>query len=451
MNKIWVFLVLIFFSASAAAFPASLDVEDRSASPDDPAVFYVDIQNDLNEAGLFEVGAFTPKPSWFYIESSRSLEPGENHSFKITVTPGEYAVDQSYSFTLYPRSSAVQHSHEIQTSFRVDRQREIILEDLNLNKTAYDPGETVNGEAKIRSISSSLLREYRLTAAYENQSTDKTSSPILPGGTRTLSFKLPIDPESEPREHNLNTSLYLEGEKVEQASTEFTVGEIKEIKVNTTSTNNLAITTGTVTVQNRGNTPINHTINKTVPSYLTPITAFNKEPQNQTQKASNTVYYFTEELQPSESFTVERQTNYWMPATALLGIIAALAGLRKLRNTVKIQKTAEKTASGLKVSIEVENISDRTFRDVKVNDFVPDIASVEKNFEMASPTVRETNDGTKLEWSLEDLEPGDQRVLQYTIRPKVEVEEGVELPKAELKEGDKVLKKSKEFTSEFNP
>jgi hypothetical protein len=140
-----------------------------------------------------------------------------------------------------------------------------------------------------------------------------------------------------------------------------------------------------------------------------------------------------------------------MPATALLGIIAALAGLRKLRNTVKIQKTAEKTASGLKVSIEVENISDRTFRDVKVNDFVPDIASVEKNFEMASPTVRETNDGTKLEWSLEDLEPGDQRVLQYTIRPKVEVEEGVELPRAELKEGDKVLKKSKEFTSEFNP
>ncbi len=451
MKKIWVFLVLIFFSASVAAFPASLDVEDRSASPDDPAVFYVDIHNDLGESGLFEVGAFTPKPSWFYIESSRSIESGENHSFKITVSPGEYAVDQSYSFTLYPRSSAVEHSHEIQTSFRVDRDREIILEDVNLNRTAYDPGETVRGKAKIRSISSSLLREYRLTAGYDNRSTEKTSSPILPGGTRTLSFKLPINPGSEPAEKTLNTSLHLEGEKIEQASTDFTVGEIREIKRNSSSTNNLATITGAITVQNRGNTAINHTINRSVPSYLTPITGFNMEPENQTQKASNTVYYFTEELQPGESFTVKRQTNYWMPATALLGIIAALAGLRKLRNTVKLQKTAEKTASGLKVSIEVENISDRTFRDVKVEDFVPDIASVDKNFEMASPTVRETNDGTKLEWDMDDLEPGDQRVLQYTIRPKVEVEGGVELPKAELKEGDQVMKKSREFTTEFNP
>lgn len=451
MNKIWVFLVLIFFSASAAGFPASLDVEDRSASTDDPAVFYVDIQNDLSESGLFEVGAFTPKPSWFYIESSSSIEPGENHSFKITVSPGEYAVDQSYSFTLYPRSSAVEHSHEIQTSFRVDRDREIILEDVNLNRTAYDPGETVRGEAKIRSISSSLLREYSLRTGYENHSAEKTSSPILPGGTRKLSFKLPIDPDSEPDEKTLNTSLHLDGEKVEQASTDFTVGEISEIKRNSSSNNNLATITGAITVQNRGNTEINHTINRSVPSYLTPITAFNMEPENQTEKASKTVYYFTKELRPGESFTVKRQTNYWMPVTALLGIIVALAGLRKLRNTVKIQKTAENTASGLKVSIEVENISDRTFKDVKVEDFVPDIASVEKNFEMASPTVRETNDGTKLEWNMEDLEPGDQRVLQYTIRPKVEVEGGVELPKAELKEGDQVMKKSKEFTTTFNP
>lgn len=451
MKKSWVFLFLIFFSASAVAFPASLDVEDRSASPEDPAVFYVDIQNNMSQSGTFEVGSFTPKPSWFYVESSRSLEPGENHSFKITVSPGEYALDQSYSFTIYPRSSIAQHSHQIKTSFRVDRDRKIILEDTNLNRTAYDPGETVRGEAKIRSISSSLLRDYKLRAGYENHSTEKTSSPILPGGTRTLSFQLPVENDAEPDRKTLNTSLILQGEKVEKASTDFTIGEILKIKRNTSSTNNLATITGTVTVQNQGNSPINHTLNRSVPSYLTPITGFNREPNRQKEEASKTVYYFTEQLQPGQSFTVQRQTNYWMPATALLGIIIALAGLRKLRNTVKIRKKAEKTAGGLKISIEVENISDRTFRDVKVEDFVPDIASVDKNFEMASPTVRETNDGTKLTWSLKDLEPGDQRVLQYTIRPKVEVEGGVELPKAELKEGEKLLKKTGQFTTEFNP
>lgn len=451
MKKLWVLLIVIFFSTSIAAFPASLSIEDKSASPEDPAVFNVNIQNNLSESALFEVGSFTPKPSWFYVESSSSIESGGNHSFKITVNPSQYAVDQSFSFTLYPRSSAIQHSHDIQTSFRVDRERDIILEDLNLNKTAYDPRETVRGEAKIRSLSSSLIRDYNLKTAYDNRSTEKSSSPILPGGTRTLSFQIPIDSESKPARKTLNTSLYLEGEKIEQSSREFTVEEIKGIKRNTSSKNNLVMIKGSITVQNRGNTPINHTINRTVPSYLTPITAFDREPDNQTQESSNTVYYFTAELKPGESFTIERQTNYWIPATALLGIIAALAGLRKLRNTVKIQKTAEKTASGLKISINIENISDRTFKNAEVEDFVPDIASIDKNFEMASPTVRETNDGTKLTWRIKDLEPGEQRVLQYTIRPKVEVQEGVELPKAELKQGEEKLKESKEFTIEFDP
>lgn len=442
---------LVMFSASVAAFPASLNVEDQSASPDDPAVFHVNVENSHDSSALFEVGTFSPKPSWFYLEGSKRLEPGENSSFQISVTPGEFAIDQSYSFTTYVRSSGVQHSHEIQSSFNVDRDREMILEDMDLNRTQYDPGETVRGEAKIRSIASRVLRDYRLQASYANRTAEKTSSPILPGGTRTLSFTLPISKNSTPVEHELETRLFLEEEEVEQASTNFTVGKIAEISRNSSRTNNLATITGSVTVKNQGNTEVNYTVNRTVPNYLTPITGFSKEPARQTSEGSTKTYYFTTELRPGETFTVQRQTNYWVPAAALLGIIAALAGLKKLRNTVKIEKTAEKTSGGLKVSIELENISDRTFREVTVEDFVPDIAEVDKNFEMASPTVRKTNEGTKLKWNLDDLEPGDQRVLQYTVRPKVEVEGGIELQEAELKSGDDTLKKSDKFNAEFSP
>lgn len=450
MRKIVAVFLLLVFSGSVAAFPASLEVVDKTATPDDPAEFDVKVQNDLDRDILFEAGTFSPKPSWVYVEGSKRLEPGENTSFRITVTPGEYAVDQSYSFTVYARASG-QETERFQTSFNVNRDREIILEDLELNRTSYDPGQTLKGEVKVRSITSRVLRDYSIETSYSNKTAVKTSSPILPAGTRTLSFQLPIDQNSRPQTHRLNASVILESQTVEQAYQNFSVNQIENIVTNSSRSNNLATITGSVTVENKGNTPINYTVNRTVPSYLTPITGFSMEPTKVENTGTQETYYWTKELQPGEKFSVERQTNYWMPAVALLGIIAALAGLKKLRNNVKITKKAEKTGSALKVSIEIENISDRTFRDVKVEDFIPDIAEVDKNFEMASPTVRKTNSGTKLTWDLENLEPGDQRVLQYTIRPKVEVEGGLTLQEAELKEGDRTLKKTEKFDTEFSP
>lgn len=450
MRKTSVFLLILVFSGSVAAFPASLDVVDKTASQDDPAVFEVNVQNSLDKEILFEAGTFSPKPSWIYIEGSKMLEPGENTSFRITVTPGEYAIDQSYSFTVYARASG-QETERFQSSFNVDRDREIILEDLELNKTEYDPGENVRGEVKIRSITSRVLKDYRIDISYGNKKTEKKSSPILPAGTRTLSFQLPVDENSRPKTEKLTSMIILDGKTVEEASQNFSINQIKKIETNSSSSNNVATIKGSVTVHNRGNTPLNYTVNRTVPSYLAPITGFNLEPTSKKQEGTQETFYWTKELQPGEKFTVQRQTNYWKPALALLGIIAALAGLKKLRNNVNITKKAEKTNTGLKISIEIENISDRTFRDVKIEDFVPDIAEVDKNFEMASPTVRKTNEGTKLSWNLENLEPGDQRVLQYTIRPKVEVEGGITLQEAVLKEGDTELKKTEKIDAEFSP
>jgi len=188
-----------------------------------------------------------------------------------------------------------------------------------------------------------------------------------------------------------------------------------------------------------------------VESYLVPITKFNKNPDSMKESGTQQVYRWNVNLKPGEQFMVQRTTNYWMPAAALLGIIAALVILKKLGDTVKIQKKAEKHSEGLKISIEIENISDTTFTDAEVEDFVPDIAEVEKNFEMAAPTVRRTNEGTKLVWDLEDLKPGDQRVLQYVIRPKVEVEGGAELQEAVLKENGKEIKKSNKVQTDFQP
>lgn len=451
MRKLSAVLALLFMAGSASAFPASLEQVDPVASPDDPAVIQVNFQNNYTSAKTFRLGTFSPQPSWVYVEQSKTLQPGENGSLQITVTPGEYAIDKTYSMTVYAKVSGLKHSHALQTSFNVERNQKMILEGFNLDNRSYDPGDEVTGTLEIRSISSQVLRDYRAEFRYGDISMEQTSSPMLPGGTRSLEFSLPVEENASPGQREVKASLFLSEKQIGAMNKSFSVNEIRNLSFSRSSRNNLLSIVGDIQVTNYGNAPVNYTVNRTVQSYLTPITGFSQLPDSRESLGNSERYSWKITLEPGESFRLERRTNYWMPAAALLGIIIALIGIKKLRNSIKFSKEAEKTQEGLKISIKIENISDRTYRNAKVEDFVPDIAEVDRKFDMAAPTVRKTNDGTKISWKLDELEPGDQRILQYTIRPKVEVEGGVELQGAVLKEGDEVIKKSSKVSAEFDP
>lgn len=450
MRKLSAVLAFFFMLGSASAFPASLEQIDSVASPDDSAVIEVDVHNNYSSSKTFKLGTFSPQPSWVYVEQSKTLQPGESGTLRVTVTPGEYAVDNTYSMTVYAKASSLEHSHTLQTSFNVERDRKVILEDFSVENETYDPGDIIHGSLKIRSISSQVLKDYSAEFSYGNYSQVQTSSPILPGGTRSLEFSLPVDRNTSPGERDLSADFFLSGRETGSLTESFSVSEIRNLKFSRTNSNNFLSIVGEVTVTNAGNAPVSYTVNRTVQSYLTPITGFSELPDSQESVGDSERYSWSVRLQPGESFSLERRTNYWMPAAALLGVIIALVGIKKLRNSIKFSKEAEKTEGGLKVSIKMENISDRTYRNVTVEDFVPDIAEVDRKFDMAAPTVRKTNEGTKLSWKLDELEPGDQRILQYTVRPKVEVEEGIEFQQAVLKEGDEVIKKSDKVSAEFN-
>lgn len=451
MRKLSVALALLFLVGSASAFPSSLEKVDSVASPDDPAMIEVTVQNNHSSPQTFKLGTFSPQPSWVYVEQSKTIQPGENDTLQVTVTPGEYAIDKTYSMTVFVKVPAVGYSHPIQTSFNVVRDKKMILDGFNLENKSYDPGDQVRGNLKVRSVSSSLIRDYKATFSYENSTITQDSSPILPGGTRTLEFSVPVEKNASPGEREIRASLFLSDEEVGSLTENFSVNRIRDLRFSRESTNNLLSMTRRSKVTNAGNSPVNYTVNRTVPSYLTPITGFSELPDDRESKGNSERYSWDVMIQPGESFDLERRTNYWMPAAALLGIILAILGIKRLRNSVKFSKEAEMMGEDLRISINIENISDRTYRDVSVEDFVPDIAEVERKFDMAAPTVRKTNEGTKLSWNIDELEPGDQRVLQYTVKPKVEVEGGVELQEAVLKERDEVIKKSSRVSSEFDP
>lgn len=451
MRKLTVAIAFLFLMGSASAFPTSIEKVDPLASPDNPALIQVSVQNNYSSPKTFKLGTFSPQPSWAYVEQSKTIQPGENDTLMVTVTPGEYAIDKTYSMTVFVKVPSIDHSHPIQTSFNVERDRKMILEGFNIRNQSIDPGEDVKGSLEVRSISSDVIRDYGARFSYGNHSTNQSSSPILPGGTRSLEFSIPVEENATSGQREIKAEFFLSGEEKGSMNGEFSVKEVKDLKFSRTSTNNILSTIGQFEVTNKGNAPVNYSVNRTITSYLTPITGFSELPDNRDSIGNNERYIWNINLQPGESFKLERRTNYWIPAAALLGIVLAIMGIKKLRNRVNFSKEAERAGKGRKISIKIENISDRTYRNVSVEDFVPDIAEVDRKFDMASPTVRKTNEGTKLSWEIDELEPGDQRILQYTVKPKVEVEGGVELQKAVMKEGDEVIKKSNQVSTEFDP
>jgi hypothetical protein len=48
----------------------------------------------------------------------------------------------------------------------------------------------------------------------------------------------------------------------------------------------------------------------------------------------------------------------------------------------------------------------------------------------------------ELSWSLEDLKPGETRIITYEVTDKVEVEDGLDLPSAKIVEDGKTVSKS---------
>jgi len=119
---------------------------------------------------------------------------------------------------------------------------------------------------------------------------------------------------------------------------------------------------------------------------------------------------------------------------------------------VSFEKHVAKSEDGeITINIEIENNSSTAIEDLKVKDFIPNIAQVEKTFEFAKPSIRTKNEGTELTWDLDVLEPGDQRVLEYKIRPQIEVEGEVTLPGAELLNEGEQEKKTRDLDTGFHP
>lgn len=436
---------LLSFLTLGLAFEVTVEEIEGTATTDEPGEFQINVENTGSAEETYRFNMLDYHRSRWYSYNDRvSVQPGETGTFNLSVRPGDDAVQDRYSGEFSVREVSSDELIRESLNYRVTRDRLLNLESFSLDKDTVRPGESVEAEATLRNVAPETLQNPEVTFTALNSSKETELGPITGGGVRTVSESFEVEEFESPGLKEVTLEV---GERTYNSV--FEVEEAEQVNESKETENRVFVVNNYYTLENTGNTVENHTFEVEVPSYIEPVTY---APEAETVDGeTGVIYRWNTELEPGESRTVETRTDYWIPVTGLAVLFAGFMVLRRITSSVSVIKKVEERGDEIVVTLEVENSSSKTYDDVLLEDYVPNIASVSSSFDMASPEIVNQDHGTKLKWWITDLGPGDQRIFKYTLRPKVEVEEGITLDPAELKDGDEVLSTTDQVVTDFSP
>lgn len=443
MKKWLLALTLLTFLGMATGFQASMEPLNRQATPEDPAVFQITIENTGTVDRRFTLDYSFRNVGWIYFDTSRTIPAGETERINVTIDPDEDAIQQSYSFTIYVQDTLSGNSTSFTDYMSVERQYELNVKDFTVDKSSYMPGEEVTGTMTVQNLAPKIIDNYSLYSSFSGENKTQEGIAIAPGALKTYSFTHSIPEEAYPGQRNFSITLDYESRQQIRYSN-INVKEIRNVSRTTEREDKVLYETGEIRVENLGNSNVTLTENLTFPTYLSSILSFETEPDDTEETSSSITYIWNLDLQPGESVVLEYRIDYWMPLAIAALILIGVVALRRLSGSVEITKKVEEVEGDkLKISIELVNNSEKIQEGLKVKDFVPNVAQLDEEFHMTRPDTKRTTDGVELEWSVDDFKPGEERVIQYEIEPKVEVEGGIDLESAELRKEGQILRKSK--------
>lgn len=426
MKKILLLLALVSMIFAGSAFQASMEPVEREASPDNQAVFNVNVFNNHSEERRFTLDYEFSRQSWIYFETSKTIPAGESRDFRVTFNTGEDALEGSYSFKIFVRDFQSRDTIVLSDYMRVNREYSMNVQQHSFSSEKVDPGDTAKASVTVQNILPRIVDDYSISSSFDSQTKQADVEPLAPGSVKTYNFEYDISEEASPETKNLTLEVN-QGEETRFYSQHVTVNEMVKIDRSQSVEDKVLTVSGTREIINNGNSPQELSENISFSSYIEPVLNLNPEP-NRTVEGDENKYIWDFVLEPGEKIVISYSINYWVPLVLAMIIVVGIAILGRLTGSVKVTKETEETEKGLKVSLKVINNSQNYRPEITVRDFVPNVAELHEDFDMAEPEVRKTTDGTKIEWNLEDFKPGEERVIQYKVESKVEVEDGLDLP-----------------------
>jgi len=147
-------------------------------------------------------------------------------------------------------------------------------------------------------------------------------------------------------------------------------------------------------------------------------------------------------LKPGEEKEILIITNYRI-LVYILAVILILLGIHyRYKSPLKIRKgvsdvdAREGGVSELKVTLEITSDSKRPIKNVTITDYIPNIADIQKEFGEGtikpSRVFKHAAKGTVLKWEIDEIAPGEDRLINYNIKSKLSVVGQFDMPRAKV-------------------
>lgn len=279
---------------------------------------------------------------------------------------------------------------------------------------------------------------------------------LPPQGKKTVEFSIVPNPYTQPKEYTLFFVFESKGEAVKVIEQKIEVlSLLPPFEVTPTEETVYLKKFRTLTVKNTGNVENTQIVKDPVSLWMLPIT----RSEGKSEVIDGQRYLTWEvKLAASESVNILVVINYRIFVYALLALILFAVFYWYVQSPVSLTKTAvttrgdEGTLSEIKITLELRNHSKKPIKNVAVTDIVPSIANVDKSLELGTLKPQETKyskTGTKVIWSLAELDAHEHRLITYKIKAKLNILGTFSLPRAETEFERKKGQRRKAYSNIF--
>ena len=323
-----------------------------------------------------------------------------------------------------------------------------VLTSVSIEPEKIDPRE----EFKIRiSLNNQNVLNYEnLTIKIEsNLFRDELRAPLGPKEEKVVEVAKRIDAMTPPQEDKLIIAIFKEQRMiVNPLVKEFEIKEYLQQEQLPEEHSFLKIRKGLKVVSN------NPDYNGAVKIATTPLESFllTTSPRAEIEKDGSKQYLvWNVRLGKDNAMTIHMTKNYRPIVVIMILVVVAVVLYFVFRSPIVVRKSianigmSEGGISEAKVVVRVKNRSPAQITSIEVMDNLPHIAHVEKELSIGSmqphAVLKHPKKGIMIRWTIEALEPGDERVLSYRMKSRLSILGEFSLPAAtaRAKVGNRVV------------
>ncbi len=440
-------LSLLIMSFAAADSQITVVAIDNTIKPSESASFRIEIKNLESQQQRYSIYSLQSGQGWNVDPSPLSdkiveLGVGEKRSVIINAQPLEDFPPGIYNIFVTVESDRGERYDQKLKIYLAPEQpldyRPTIRAAVDMPEK-IDPREAVSIKLFVENRNPLNLRDLRVIIESEIPEFSKEVAIDLPPlGQKTVEFSVEPNPFQQPKEYTLFFVFKRDEETVNVVQQKIEILPlVPGFSLDVSEEKKFFKIFTTIKMTNTGNVRNTQEVSIPISAWRALFTAGDGEVRTIDEKRS-LVWGVT--LGPNETTTVQFVTNYRL-LFYILAILAFFAVFSwAVRSPIVVTKravTAKSAEDGglseIKISLDVRNRASKPLRDVVIIDHVPAIANVQKSLELGTlkpVSVTPLKQGTKVIWSLAELDGQEHRIITYKLKAKLQILGSLQLPRA---------------------